>query len=123
MTNTENNLENTPLLSNVMYDRLTRLVQNVLPAGATLYYTLSVIFDFGGGEQVVAAAAAVATFLGILLVWSNKSYEASGKAFDGTINVETPTPDSTVYSLELKGDPAELRNMDAVSFKVNNPGN
>lgn len=118
MTNTTNTLENTPLLNNRTYDFLVRLVQLGLPAAATLYFTLANIFDLPGAEQVVAASAAFATFFGVILRLSNRSYEASGARYDGSVNVVTDDVGGKVFSLELAGDPSDIEFMDQVVFKV-----
>lgn len=120
MTDT-NTVANTPLLSNSTYDLLVKLNQLVLPAMATLYFTLATIFNLPAAEQVVAAAAAFATFFGVVLGISARSYAASGAAYQGAINV-TPTEDGgRMFSLELEGDPADVEFMDHVNFKVNHP--
>ena len=115
MTNT---LDNTPLLSNKTYDVLVKLVQLVLPAMATLYFTLANIFTLPGAEQVVAASAAFATFFGVLLRLSNRSYEASGAKYNGFVTVNTDPSGGKVFSLELNGDPTDIEFMDEVNFKV-----
>ena len=106
-------------LSDKTYNVLKTIVQLWLPASATLYFTLAAIWDWPNAEGVLASAAAVATFGGIVLRLSVKSYAADNRNFDGIINVSSPTPDSTLYSLELDGDPAELKDKTQVSFKVN----
>jgi hypothetical protein len=118
MTDTTNNLSNTPLLSNQTYDFLVKLVQIVLPAFATLYFTLASIFALPGAEQVVAASAAFATFFGVLLKLSNRSYEASGVKYDGSVNITTDEIGGKVFSLELDGDPSDIEFMDEVRFNV-----
>ena len=118
MTDTTPTLENTPLLSNKTYDLLVKLVQLVLPAAATLYFTLAGLFGLPGAEQVVAAAAAFATFFGVLLRVSNASYQASDAKYDGQVNVVTDDTGNKVFSLELAGDPTDIEFMDEVSFKV-----
>lgn len=115
---TDNNLANTPLFSNKTYDVLVKTVQLVLPAAATLYFTLAGIFGLPGAEKVIAASAAVATFLGVLLRLSSKSYAASGAEYNGAINVISDDAGNKVFSLELDGDPSDLEFMDKVSFKV-----
>lgn len=116
--NSDNTLSNTPLLSDKTYDLLVKLVQLVLPAMATLYFTLAQIFGLPGAEQVVAAGAAFATFFGVLLRLSNRSYQASGAAYDGDVNVVTDTVGNKMFELALNGDPADIEFMDKVVFKV-----
>lgn len=115
----EGSLDNTPLLSDKTYGRMRDFVQLWLPAAATLYFTLALQWGLPNPEGVVASAAAIATFLGVVLKISVKSYENSGGGKVGVINVNHPTPDSMVYSLELNGDPKDLQYRDTVTFKVN----
>lgn len=119
MTNTENTLANTPLLTNRTYDKLVQLNQLGLPAVGTLYFTLASIFNLPGAEQVVAALAAFATFFGVILRISNRSYQASGAKYNGAVNVNTDDQGNKVFSLELDGDPTDIEFMDEISFKVN----
>jgi hypothetical protein len=115
---TDHNLNNTPLLSNRTYDFLVQLVQLGLPAAATLYFTLASIFVLPGADQVVAASAAFATFFGVLLRLSARSYTSSGAKYQGNVNVVTDDVGGKVFSLELDGDPMDIEFMDEVNFKV-----
>ena len=115
---TDNTLQNTPLLSNKTYDLLVKLVQLVLPAAATLYFTLANIFELPNPEGVTAAAAAFATFFGVLLKMSAKQYAAIGAKYSGSVNVLTDEVGGKMFSLELDGDPTDIEFMDEVSFKV-----
>jgi len=118
MTETKNTINNTPLLSNKLYDKLVKINQLILPAAATLYFTLAQIFSFPGAEQVVAASAAFATFFGVVLKVSQTSYASSGAKYDGQVNVVTDDAGGKIFSLELNGDPTDIEFMDDVSFKV-----
>lgn len=62
-------------MSNKCYDNL-RIVQIVLPALGTLYFTLADIWYLPYGEQVMATVGALATFLGVLLKISSNQYWA-----------------------------------------------
>lgn len=61
-------------MKNKTYDKLKFLVQIVLPAGATLYFTLSGIWGLPYGEQVVGTITAVDLFLGVLLGISTEQH-------------------------------------------------
>ena len=61
-------------MSNKTYDKLKWLVTIVLPAAATLYFTLSGIWGFPCGEQVVGTIAAITAFLGVCLGISTVNY-------------------------------------------------
>lgn len=108
------------LLSDKQYFLLNALAVIILPALGTLYFALAQIWHFPAGEQVVGSIVAVDTFLGVIVKVGEQSYDQSGAKFDGAINVADQA-DKTVYSLELNGDPAELKNQSEVTFKVNQP--
>ncbi len=119
MSNDETPVAATPLLSNRVYDVLTRLVQLAMPAFATLYLTLAPLWGFPNPEAVAASTAALATFLGVLLAISRKSYVNTGAKYSGAINIATSEEGNKMFTLELDGDPLALENMSDVSFKVN----
>jgi len=62
-------------MSNKMYDVLKFIALIVLPALGTLYFTLSGIWNFPYGEEIVGTITAVDTFLGALLGISNAAYK------------------------------------------------
>ena len=57
------------------YDVLKWIAMIVLPAVATLYFTLASILGLPYGEQIVGTITAVDTFLGALLGISNAKYK------------------------------------------------
>ena len=57
------------------YDVLKWIAMIVLPAVATLYFTLASIWGLPYGEQIVGTITAVDTFLGALLGISNAKYK------------------------------------------------
>lgn len=57
-----------------IYDALKWICQIVIPAIATLYFTLSGIWGFPYGEQVVGTLTAIDTFLGVCLGISTYQY-------------------------------------------------
>lgn len=57
------------------YDVLKWIAMIVLPAVATLYFTLASIWGLPYGEQIVGTITAVDTFLGVLLGISNAKYK------------------------------------------------
>lgn len=61
-------------LSNKAYDILKWVAMIVLPALATLYFTLAGVWGFPYGEEVVASITAVNTFLGVVIGISNSNY-------------------------------------------------
>lgn len=58
-----------------VYDTLKWLCQIVIPAVATLYFSLSGIWGFPYGEQVVGTLTAIDTFLGVCLGISTFQYK------------------------------------------------
>lgn len=113
--------DDTPFMSNKTYDALKFVTQILLPGIGTLYFALSGIWGFPNAEQVVGTITAVVTFLGLLLNVSSKTYQDSASRFDGVVNVEQPSDERTLYSLEVQGDPSEIANKDEITLKVNKP--
>ena len=62
-------------LNNKIYDILKFIAQVVLPAVATLYFTLAQIWGLPFGEQIVGTISAVDLFLGALLGISTMNYK------------------------------------------------
>ena len=58
-----------------IYDALKWICQIVIPAIATLYFSLSGIWGFPYGEQVVGTLTAIDTFLGVCLGISTYQYK------------------------------------------------
>lgn len=102
------------------YGLIKRLVQVVLPAISSAYFALSGIWDLPAGEQVVGTIAVITTFLGVSLGISSKSYEASGKAYDGNVIVTHPPDGPTNFLLEVEGDLDTLDQKDHLAFRVKN---
>ena len=61
-------------MSNKVYDKLKWVAQILLPALATLYFTISNIWGLPYAEQIVGTIAAVDTFLGVILGISTIKY-------------------------------------------------
>ena len=76
---------------------------------------LEAIFDVvePGWESKILAALVVLGFGG---AFANTGVGPTGV---GAISVETDEAGTKTFSLELDGDPADLENLDEVSFKVN----
>lgn len=107
-----------PLLKSGTYDNLKKMVQIVLPACASLYFSLAQIWGLPSAEQVVGTLAILATFFGILLTLSSWSYHAVEAQTDGEIVVMVNEDGKKLYSLELNGDPNEIDNKEVIKFKV-----
>lgn len=61
-------------MSNKVYDVLKYVAQIILPACATLYFSLASIWNLPYGEEVVGTITAVDAFLGICLKISTNNY-------------------------------------------------
>lgn len=62
-------------MTNKVYDALKFIAQIALPAAGTLYFTLSQIWGFPYGEEIVGTISAVDIFLGALLGISSIQYK------------------------------------------------
>ena len=62
-------------MSNKAYDVLKFIAQIVLPAVATLYFTLAQIWGLPWAEQIVGTITAIDTFLGVILGVSTSTYK------------------------------------------------
>lgn len=106
------------ILSNSAYNKLKPITQVWLPASGSLYFGLSQIWGFPGGEEVVGSIALLTTFFGVILGISSKAYKESGAAFDGEVHVNTDENGKTIFSLELDGNPDDIPHQDRLTFKV-----
>lgn len=69
----------TPVLSDKAYAILKWIAMVVLPAIGTLYFTLSGIWGFPYGEQIMGTITAVDLFLGAVLGISEAQYNKAQK--------------------------------------------
>lgn len=107
------------LLSDKTYDKAKRVVQIILPASATLYFTIASIWGLPAVEEVLGTISAIAAFGGAVLGISTHQYNKDDGRFDGAIIVKE-SDGRKIFSLELDQDPEELESMDQVSFQVRN---
>lgn len=63
------------MMNNKVYDVLKWIAMYLLPALGTLYFTLSGIWGFPFGEEIVGTITAIDTFLGVILGISNAQYK------------------------------------------------
>lgn len=84
------------LFNSSVYDFLKGVVQIGLPALATLYFTLAQLWGLPNVEQVMGTITALATFLGVMLAISTKSYNQSEAKYDGHVVVEDGEEGSTL---------------------------
>ena len=65
------------VLKNSVYDALKYIAQILIPAIATLYFSVSQIWGLPYGEQIVGTLTAVDAFLGVCLGISSDNYRKS----------------------------------------------
>jgi hypothetical protein len=106
------------MLNDALYGKMKFVVQIFLPAFSTLYFTLGTIWGLPAVEQVIGTLAALATFLGVLLGLSSRTYNESDAKFDGVIDIETNEDGGKVYSLVLNTDPTNLDQKESALFKI-----
>lgn len=87
------------------YDRLKFVALIVLPAISTLYYSLSEIWHFGYGLQVVGTITALDLFLGVVLGFSSQQYYKSGSNFDGELKMVEGDDGRDKVVFDVKSDP------------------
>ena len=104
-------------LNNNVYDALKRIVQVVLPALGTLYFSLAAIWGFPYAEQVVGTITALALCLGIILGISNSNYKKN-ETFDGSFVVDTIDPMKDTYTLEIDTPLDTIDKRDTITLKV-----
>lgn len=105
-----------PFLSPRTYDLLKKMVQIVLPALATLYFTIAKILDLPGAEEVMGILAAVATFGGTLLGISKSRFDSSETRYVGeTFLADTEDGPKRVFNVTADVIPMNRKEL---SFKV-----
>ena len=102
--------------SNTTYEVIKHIVQIVLPASATLYITLGSLWNLPKTEEVSGTITALALFLGVTLMVSNKNYH---KEADGVINVQEKAGGGTLFDLALNQEPEAIKDRSKVVFTVN----
>jgi hypothetical protein len=116
-TNLPTPVRKSTLLSDANYDRLKFLAQIVLPALATFYAGLALIWGLPDSTQVVGTVVAIDTLLGTFLGLSTMVYNAQPLKFDGNLEINE-TESKIVHQLELTTPPEELADKQAIILKV-----
>ena len=78
---------------------------------AAIYLFLSNLIGLSPILQIIGTFTIFAIFFGL---WSY----IDSKKYDGQIIIKTSESGNTLFSLELEGDPADLRKKQVVSFKI-----
>jgi hypothetical protein len=107
-----------PLLSGATYDRIKFIVQYVLPAAATLYAGLAVLWGFPYGTEVVGTIGLITVFLSAILGISNVSYNKSDAKYDGALVLSSVYPGENKASFEVDLPATELVTKDSITLKV-----
>lgn len=110
-----------PLLTGPVYDKLKRVVQFILPALGTLYFTLSVIWGLPSGEEVVGTIAALSLFGGVVLGISNKSYNNSDAKYDGEILLNPGEEGIELYGIDIVTEKTDWDGKTDLTLKVVKP--
>ena len=77
--------------NNKIYDVLKWTAQLLLPALATLYFSIATIWGLPYTEQVIGTITAIGTLLGIVLGISTANYKG-----DGTLTIDLNSMEATV---------------------------
>lgn len=112
------NNETIPLLSNKAYNLIKAIVQLLIPAASSLYLLLSGLWGLPFAQQIVGTLSGLATFLGVLLRISTKSYDNSDAKYDGKVLIVDDEDGPKLFSLELNGNPLDLEKKKSISFKI-----
>lgn len=107
---------NKQILSSKVYDFLKQLVQLILPALGTLYFTLAAIWGLPAAEEVVGTLAAVATFGGVVLGISKIQYDADDSRYVGETFITVTENDELKRVFNITRD--DFENRKELTFKV-----
>lgn len=109
----------TPLMSNRVYDGLKYTALVILPASSALYFGLGEIWGLPKVTEVIGTIAVFDAVIGMVLRSSTVRYQNSDARFDGQID-DVEIKGDNLYSLDVTGDPAEVRaTQEEVLLKVN----
>lgn len=109
------------IVNNRLYDKLKFVAQIVLPASGALYFGLAQIWGLPNAEEIVGTITVTDTFLGAVLLISNKQYRNSDAKYDGVLQIDTADPEKDVYTFEVTVPLDELTNNQALTIKVDKP--
>ncbi|QFP94994.1 hypothetical protein SEA_NAPOLEONB_26 [Arthrobacter phage NapoleonB] len=116
------------VLSDKVYDTLNATVKYVLPALGTLYSALALLWGFPEPEKVVGTVVALATFFGVILALSKRTYsKVQAAAVQSAVNalplggsfvIDTTNPEKDFATLELETGFDKLADGDPLVLKV-----
>lgn len=73
------------VLSDKVYGLLDPVSKVWLPGIGALYFALAVTWGLPKADEVVATCAALATFLGLFLIYAERTYDNSKTKYDGAL--------------------------------------
>lgn len=91
----------TPILSNRAYDVAKDATLIWLPAAATLYAAVAIIWGLPFHAEVVATIGAIVAFMGTVLKVSSSRYAKQEEQYDGEIVVNMSDPESETMTLAI----------------------
>lgn len=118
MTDEQNPQPDKKFISGPVYDKLKFLALVIMPALATLYFTLGKLWGFPKIEEVMGSITALDTFLGVILGISTNSYNKSEAKYDGKIVITQPDNAPKNFMLEVGVHPDDLETKKEILFKV-----
>lgn len=105
------------LLTSQQYNVLKWVTIIVLPAITTAYGTLSSIWGWPYGDQIVASLAAITLLLGVIIGVSTSSYNKSSAGPAGTLVVDNSGTGQQTY-LAFDQDPKTLAEGSQITLNV-----
>lgn len=105
-------------ITDPMFNTLRLLVELVLPALGTLYFSLAELWALPEPYKVVGTIVAVTTFLGVCLKLLRHNYEKSEAKYDGEFVVNETDPMKDVFRLEVGTPFGQITNQDELRLKV-----
>lgn len=107
-----------PLLGNEIYDFFKDATTIYIPSLGVLYAALAAIWHWGFSVEVVGTAAALTTFLGVVLKISSNRVANLPTQYDGSLIANDPDPEKDTYRLEFDKNLPDMANQKQVTLKV-----
>lgn len=117
-TTDEDQIEEVTVMKPGFYDVSKKLVQVILPAIASLYFSLSTIWGLPAADKVVGTIAVITTFLGVSLGISHSRWKSSDASTVGDFVVQEDQGGAAGYRLVVNQDPEAMAHKERITFKV-----
>jgi hypothetical protein len=115
------------VFTNKLYNALVFIAQIVLPALATLWFTVGGIWSLAHTTEVVGTITAVDLFLGAILKLASYQYYKNGANFDGSVGIVEDEEGTPKVKVDLARDLGEVIEDDpgkhSIEFRINRPPN